>query len=136
MNINSNVKSLQTLCLEKIVEDYNTRGASVDEIKDIVPYWLFVKMKDMQTRRVHLSVMNLSNREYCYIKTTSFTVDDPLGKILRFTPPVKNVIYIDDIEYNSKFKDAGYVLRAPREKTLSDYGYKPGEYVTIYVNHD
>lgn len=137
MTVNTDIRSLQSMCLNSIVTDHNTRGESVEKIRDLIPGTLFSQLKDLQT--VNLTVANWNNYNFCLGTIENFSIHKPLSEILEFIsnktfPCVWKTVYIDDLDWNRRYPNYPMWEIASKEKTLSEYGFKPAENVTVLLS--
>lgn len=139
MTVNIDVRSLQSMCLNSIVTDHNTRGESVEKLRDLIPETLFSQLKHLQEETVNLTVANWNNHNFCLGTIENFSIHKPLSEILEFIsnktfPYVWKTVYIDDLDWNRRHPNCPMWETASKEKTLSEYGFKPAENVTVLLN--
>jgi hypothetical protein len=141
MTVNTDVRSLKSMCLGLIVTDHNKRRESVEKIREQIPETLFSQLKHLQEKTVNLTVANWNNHNFCLGTIENFSIHKPLSEILEFiskkTSPygfVWKTVYIDDLDWNRRQPNCPMWKTASKEKTLSEYGFKPAENVRVLLD--
>jgi hypothetical protein len=138
MQVNPSVKSLESICLEFILRDFNEKNKLVEKIKGQIPEKLFSKLYQMQRKTVNLKANNWNNHNFCVGIIKDFPIQQPLSKILEHisieTQTQWKKVYIEDLDWNRKHPDAPMWETADCTKTLSDYDFKPAEDVIVLLD--
>lgn len=141
MPANTAVKSLRSICLDAVVDSYCERGAFVSELKGRIPDSVFFELKDCQHRQertVEVTILNYNNHKVCLGKLEHFPISEYISKILSSiseqpAPYRWNTVYVYDLEWMRQYPGT-MRKEAFQEDSLSDYGFQPGDRVTVFVN--
>jgi hypothetical protein len=139
MTVNTDIRSLESILPDVIVNSSDKKEGSVEKVGDLIPKMLLSQLKHIQEKTVNLTIANWNNHSFCLGKIDAFSINKPLSEILEFIssktyPDVWKTVYIDDLDWNRRHPNCPMWVTASKEKTLSEYGFKPEENVTVLLN--